>query len=325
MLHHSVAVMAYHTGTVLLAWQKKALFSIIADNARGLLLITMPPAAASKSSSKDIPSEMSEAGLQQSSLVSAPVDPSTASCATFSSALPSLLPQKTNGKKKRSKRKIAQAVEQVSDESKSAEYKSFEAFVVANQVHFSSDDVDLTGQEDPVVLHAVIASLPSHMAYKEVHKFRKRPQYLEFFVHLASLTVSKGYHERVLDWSQEAFHWLARRNELLLTAKPPPSSTLNKTEQAKTFPATRNAAKQKGFSAQQSTVALMPLRNVVAAGGRGLGREGGGAARSRIGSTVALIGGRVRGSLAGGPPAKGKQPGGALMRAGSRMRVKKVL
>ena len=43
-----------------------------------------------------------------------------------------------------------------------------------------------------------------------VHKFRRRPQYLEFFVHLASATVAKGQPERVLEWGQEAFSWLAR-------------------------------------------------------------------------------------------------------------------
>ena len=29
------------------------------------------------------------------------------------------------------------------------------------------DDFDLTGQEDPVILHTVIATLPSQQAYKE--------------------------------------------------------------------------------------------------------------------------------------------------------------
>lgn len=49
-----------------------------------------------------------------------------------------------------------------------------------------------------------MSSLPA------VHKFRRRPQYLEFFVHLASNTVSKGHTERVLEWGQETFTWLAR-------------------------------------------------------------------------------------------------------------------
>ena len=29
------------------------------------------------------------------------------------------------------------------------------------------DDLDLTGQEDPVILHTVIAALPSQLAYRE--------------------------------------------------------------------------------------------------------------------------------------------------------------
>ena len=29
------------------------------------------------------------------------------------------------------------------------------------------EDIELTGQEDPLVLHSVIATLPSNMAYRE--------------------------------------------------------------------------------------------------------------------------------------------------------------
>ena len=43
-----------------------------------------------------------------------------------------------------------------------------------------------------------------------VHKFRRRPQYLEFFVHLASVTMAKGHPDRVVEWGQEAFAWLTR-------------------------------------------------------------------------------------------------------------------
>ena len=71
-----------------------------------------------------------------------------------------------------------------------------------------------------------------------VHKFRRRPQYLEYFVHLATAGVEQGQHHLVLEWAQETFTWLARwehpyiflliivcvcvfrRNELILTTRP---------------------------------------------------------------------------------------------------------
>ena len=131
-----------------------------------------------------------------------------------------ILPQKVADKKKKGRKKLIAAADQLSDEAKSSEYKAFEAFLMSTHSHHQGvDDLDLTGQEDPVILHAVIANLSSQQAYKEVHKFRRRPQYLEYLVHLCTLTVAKGGQERVMGWIQEAFQWLKKRNELLLSPK----------------------------------------------------------------------------------------------------------
>ena len=133
-------------------------------------------------------------------------------------------------KKKKGRKKLIAAADQLSDEAKSSEYKAFEAFLISTHSHQQGiDDFDLTGQEDPVILHAVIANLTSQQAYKEVHKFRRRPQYLEYLVHLCTLTVAKGGQERVMGWINDAFHWLKKRNELLLSpktlpVKPPPAA-----------------------------------------------------------------------------------------------------
>ena len=126
-------------------------------------------------------------------------------------------------KKKKGRKKLIAAADQLSDEAKSSEYKAFEAFLISTHSHQQGiDDLDLTGQEDPVILHAVIANLTSQQAYKEVHKFRRRPQYLEYLVHLCTLTVAKGGQERVMGWINDAFHWLKKRNELLLSPKTLP-------------------------------------------------------------------------------------------------------
>lgn len=146
------------------------------------------------------------------------------SYATVRSSLGHILPQKVADKKKKGRKKLIAAADQLSDEAKSSEYKAFEAFLMSSHSHHQGiDNLDLTGQEDPVILHAVIANLPSQQAYKEVHKFRRRPQYLEYLVHLCTLTVAKGGQERVMNWIQEAFQWLKKRNELLLSPKSLPT------------------------------------------------------------------------------------------------------
>lgn len=171
----------------------------------------------------------------------------------MSSIFPGLLTQQKAGKKKkRARRKVTTAAEQLSDEAKSVEYKTFEAFLKITQGQSALEGVDITGQEDPVILHAVIAAMHPQAAYKEVYKFRRRPQYLEFFVHLASATVSRGQPERVLEWGQEAFSWLARRNELLLKPPPAPPQKLAAPQ--------RRASKARPPSAMGFSTALVPVK-----------------------------------------------------------------
>ena len=116
--------------------------------------------------------------------------------------------------KRKGRKKVATTMDHLPEESKSAEYKAFEAFLKANHgmlhdmvcdrsrnyvypsthTHLHThtfthtpphtpphthtftlsttapsplDDLDLTGQEDPVILHTVIAALPSQLAYRE--------------------------------------------------------------------------------------------------------------------------------------------------------------
>ena len=45
-----------------------------------------------------------------------------------------------------------------------------------------------------------------------VVKFKRRPQYLEYFVHLAHAALSQGKGEMLVDWAQEVFLWIKKYN-----------------------------------------------------------------------------------------------------------------
>lgn len=172
---------------MLLKWRKTNLFSSLSDNARGLLLLTMPSA-----SSAQLGLHSREVVLDHSMGSQAP---SLASYMTASSGFPSLLiPRPAGHNRKKGKKKTAHLAEQMSDEAKSREYKAFEAFITSNCSEFISpsktvhvvcslltpdslpvppqlDGSDITGQEDPLLLHAVIALMPATQAYREGNPF----------------------------------------------------------------------------------------------------------------------------------------------------------
>eukprot|EP00079_Xenopus_tropicalis_P023165 XP_012815326.1 PREDICTED: cilia- and flagella-associated protein 54 isoform X1 [Xenopus tropicalis] len=79
-----------------------------------------------------------------------------------------------------------------------------------------SDAADLTGHEDPMLLHAVVACWPTVTAYKEVMKFKKRSRFLEFFVQLVQRVVYEEKFQRALDWASMVLDYLKRRNENVL-------------------------------------------------------------------------------------------------------------
>ena len=67
----------------------------------------------------------------------------------------------------------------------------------------------------------LLPSLPSSPPPSPVHKFRRRPRYLEFFVLLCCKALEEGHYSSVVAWSEEALSWLRRRNELLVQPKVP--------------------------------------------------------------------------------------------------------
>ena len=112
---------------MLLKWRVTSLFSSLSENARGLLLLSMPATPLATLCARN-----PETALDQSVNSQAP---SLTSYATASSGLfPGLLaPRGTAGQKRnRRKKKTAHLTDTLSEETKSREYKAFEAFIAAN-------------------------------------------------------------------------------------------------------------------------------------------------------------------------------------------------
>ncbi|CAH2277598.1 Hypothetical predicted protein [Pelobates cultripes] len=73
-----------------------------------------------------------------------------------------------------------------------------------------SDEMELTGEEDPLLLHSVVSCWPATKAYKEVLKFRKKSRFMEFFVQLLQREVYEEKFARVLEWSGPVLDFLKR-------------------------------------------------------------------------------------------------------------------
>lgn len=68
---------------------------------------------------------------------------------------------------------------------------------------------------------SLLSSLSPPLPLHPVHKFRRRPRYLEFFVQLCCKALEEGQYSSVVVWSEEALSWLRRRNELLVQPRVP--------------------------------------------------------------------------------------------------------
>lgn len=118
---------------MLLKWRKVALFSSLVDNTRGLLLLTMPATPLTHLSLCN----PETAQLDQSWGSQAP---SLASYVTASSGLfPGLVvPRGAGGgggggeRRKRGRKKTTTLADQITDETKSREYRAYETFTAAN-------------------------------------------------------------------------------------------------------------------------------------------------------------------------------------------------
>ncbi|XP_078673131.1 cilia- and flagella-associated protein 54-like isoform X2 [Branchiostoma floridae x Branchiostoma belcheri] len=192
-LHHMTACITFYMGKVLRIWQERKLASNLTDAGKKIL-------AADALAEKDGPAGKAEL----SALELQPEIVSTANTMPESRKRP---PGKKRG--------AGEGKDQSGIQNE--ELKALEAHMLRLARQAQSDE--LTGQEDPNVLHAYVAALPSRQAYKEVIKFKKRARFLEFFVQVAQKAVMEGHLQNVLDWCQDSLLWLKKRNEGMVAVR----------------------------------------------------------------------------------------------------------
>ncbi|XP_070557793.1 cilia- and flagella-associated protein 54-like [Ptychodera flava] len=156
-LHHMIATITYYLTKVLrTTWRQRALANNIIDGGKKML----------KEAVKEKEGQSKEGGAMDNvdSLEGVPGTVGTGNVHT---------------KKKRIRRpgQMTYNVEGPQNE----ELRALEAHMLKLSKMAQSSD-ELTGSEDPNLLHAYIAALPSRHAYKEVIKFKRRTRFLEFLV-----------------------------------------------------------------------------------------------------------------------------------------------
>ncbi|XP_075062080.1 cilia- and flagella-associated protein 54 [Mixophyes fleayi] len=72
---------------------------------------------------------------------------------------------------------------------------------------------ELTGKEDPILLHAVVSCWSLNAAFREIMKFKKKSRFLEFSVQLLQRVLYEEKFQKVLEWATTVFDYLKRRNE----------------------------------------------------------------------------------------------------------------
>jgi len=208
----------------------KSLFTTFCNCAKPLLLQTMPAAISVDVANQERgggeeadnqKEDKEEHSTLSTSRTPVPQSGATAShdLGSHSSLLPiaSLAQKNTPAKKKKRVKRTLFIVDSLPDEQKTAHFKAIEAFLISRQHGISiPEDVDLYGGEDPVILHAVMTNQPLLQAYREVAKFKRRPQFLEMMVHFVTMALGRGHSEKSIEWIQDAFQWLHKRNDTLL-------------------------------------------------------------------------------------------------------------
>ncbi|XP_033102653.1 cilia- and flagella-associated protein 54-like isoform X3 [Anneissia japonica] len=184
-LHHMVATITYHMAKVLRIWKQKPLANLIADTGKKMLAVEKDPEKSkTQETVVDFGDNVDDGG------------------------------QAHRKKKVRRAGHMTFNVEGPQNE----ELRALEAHMLKlTKLAHSSNE--LTGSEDPNILHAFIATLPSRHSYKEVVKFRRRARYLEFFVQVMQKALSEGLVELATEWCDDTKLWLVRRNEQLSSAK----------------------------------------------------------------------------------------------------------
>ncbi|KAK7102964.1 hypothetical protein V1264_021114 [Littorina saxatilis] len=192
-LHHMTACITFHLAKVLRTWGQKTLANNINDAGRRLLSVEPTTDQSKRDDEKD-------------------GDASGAETETGSMSLAALKKKKGGvaggggGSRKATKEEDGM----VNEELRALEAHMMKVSRAAHGEH------ELNGNEDPSILHAYIAFLPSKLAYREVVKFRRRARYLEFFVNVAQKALTEGEVDQVVDWCKETDDWITKRNESII-------------------------------------------------------------------------------------------------------------
>ncbi|XP_035384159.1 cilia- and flagella-associated protein 54 isoform X3 [Electrophorus electricus] len=80
---------------------------------------------------------------------------------------------------------------------------------------------DLSGQEDPAVLHMVIGCSSLKSAFRDVMKFKRKSRFIEFAALLLEKALLEDQLQLLPQWGQEILNWLKRRDEDLTVPKKP--------------------------------------------------------------------------------------------------------
>ncbi|XP_067928992.1 cilia- and flagella-associated protein 54-like [Watersipora subatra] len=187
-LHHMTACITYHLTKTLRTWAQKTLASKLNDAGRKMLSTeSIAGDEGIERLQEDSNNQDDDAGLSLAAL-----------------------------KKKQNKK---QAKASKDDEpSGNSELRALEAHMLKLSKQAQGEH-ELTGNEDPSVLHAYISYLPSRIAFREVQKFKRRNRYLEFLVQVVQKAITEGYSDHAIDWCEDALNWISKRNELVLGSK----------------------------------------------------------------------------------------------------------
>ena len=202
----------------------KTLFTTFCNCAKPLLLQTMPAAirAITQDDSTDKEKEDHESvATSRSPAHQSGTPTSHEPLGSHASVLPvaAMAQKNVSTKKKKKPKKTLFIMDSIPDEQKTLHFKAVEAFLISRQHGINiMDELDLYGGEDPVILHAIITGQPHIQAYRELVKFKRRPQFLEMMVHFVTTAIGRGHAEKSVEWLLDAFQWLRKRNESLLAS-----------------------------------------------------------------------------------------------------------
>ncbi|XP_056000170.1 cilia- and flagella-associated protein 54-like isoform X4 [Ostrea edulis] len=202
-LHHMTACITYSMAKVLRSWGHKQLANNINEAGRRLLALEGEDPKDKKHKDKE-QTDITEKGALSGGETSG--DEKTD--ASDSLPLHAL-------KRKRAKRVGQGTSKEETEGPVNEELKALEAHMLSlsKQAQYEHE---LSGFEDPSILHAYIAYLPSKLAYREVVKFKRRHRYLEFFVQVAQKALTEGMANQVMDWCDDTATWLSKRNEQII-------------------------------------------------------------------------------------------------------------